>query len=413
VSANGGEPEQIVEINRAEGESGFSYPSLLPDGESILCTVWGNGLDITIINLKTGKRTLLFSGGIHPHYISTGHIVFAQGKRLMAMTFNEKTLERGNPVPVIDNLLTEYINQSAQYTISESGTFMHLTGESEWDNDLIFLGFDGSSKVLFQNLGATTNPRISPDGNMISMGLLKPSKDSDIYVYDILSKELIQRTSASGYESNPVWLADGSSIVYLSQNFGQSHIILQSIEDKTKEDTIFTHSNALYMRSLSKDGQLFFTLYNSTTNTDIWSLNLNEPKDAKPFLVTTDTDARPIVSPDGRLLAYQSDESGINELYVVRTDLKGKRVRISSGGGSRSRWSSDSNYLYYWSAGNILRVERLVSGRFSKPTVMLKNVSTTWDLHPDGNGIITSSIPEDPSAILTINWIDRLKQQVQ
>jgi Tol biopolymer transport system component len=167
------------------------------------------------------------------------------------------------------------------------------------------------------------------------------------------------------------------------------------------------------MRSLSKDGQLFFTLYNSTTNTDIWSLNLNEPKDAKPFLVTTDTDARPIVSPDGRLLAYQSDESGINELYVVRTDLKGKRVRISSGGGSRSRWSSDSNYLYYWSAGNILRVERLVSGRFSKPTVMLKNVSTTWDLHPDGNGIITSSIPEDPSAILTINWIDRLKQQVQ
>jgi serine/threonine-protein kinase len=412
VSANGGEPEQVVEINRAEGESGFSYPSLLPDGESILCTVWGNGLDIMIVNIKTGKRTLLFSGGIHPHYISSGHIVFAQGNRLMAMTFNEKTLERGNPVPVIDNLLTEYFNQSAQYDISESGTLTHLTGESEWDNDLIFLGFDGSSKVLFQDLGAFENFQISPDGNMIAMGLLKPTKDSDIYVYDILRKELLQSTSTSGYESDPLWTADGSSIVYLSMSFGQTHIILQSIEDNTKEDTVFTHSNATDTRSLSNDGRLFFTLYNSTTNSDIWSLKLNEPTEAEPFLVTTDSEGRPIVSPDGKFLAYESNESGIVELYVLRTDLKGMRVRISSGGALRPRWSSDSNYLYYWSAGNILRVERLVSGRFSKPRVMLENVNTSWDLHPDRNGIITESIPEDPSAILTINWIDRLKQQV-
>jgi Tol biopolymer transport system component len=289
---------------------------------------------------------------------------------------------------------------------------MHLTGESEWDNDLIFLGFDSSSKVLFQDLGPFRNFQISPDGNMISMGLLKPTIDSDIYVYDILSKELLQRTSASGYESNPVWTADGSSIVYLAQSFGQSYIIVQSIEDNTKEDTVFTHSNALYTRSLTKDGRLFFTIYNSTTNYDIWSLNIIKPTEAEPFLVTTDTEERPMVSPDGKFLAYESDESGINELYVLRTDLKGKRVKISSEGGSRPRWSSDSNYLYYWSTGNILRVERLVSGGFSKPRVMLENVSTTWDLHPDGNGIIARSIPEDPSAILTINWIDRLKQQV-
>jgi serine/threonine-protein kinase len=412
VSANGGEPEQIVEINSAKGEDGFSYPSLLPDGEFILCTVVGNGLDIMIVNLKTGERTLLFSGGIHPHYISSGHIIFAQGNHLMAMTFNEKTLKGGNPVPVIDNLLTGYFYQSAQYAISESGTFMHLTGESEWDSDLIFLGFDGSSKMLFQDLGVFGNINISPDGNMISMGLMKPTVDSDIYVYDILSKELLKRTSTPGYESNPLWTADGSSIVYLSQSIGQCYFILQSIEDNAKEDTIFTYSNALYPRSLSNDGRLFFTLYNSTTNYDIWSLYLNEPTDAEPFLVTTDNDERPIVSPDGKFLAYDSDESGIRELYVLRTDLKGKRVRISSEGGSRAQWSRDSNYLYYWSAGNILRVERLVSGRFSKPRVMLENVSTNWNLHPDGNGIITRSIPEDPSAVLTINWIDRLKQQV-
>ncbi len=412
VSANGGEPEQVVEINSAEGESGFTFPSLLPDGESILCTVWGNGLDIMVVNIKTGKRTLLFSGGIHPHYISSGHIVFTQGNRLMAMTFNEKTLERGNPIPVIDNFITNYLNQCAQYAISESGTLIHLTGESEWDNDLIFLGFDGSSKVLFQDLGAFGNVKISPDGNMISMGLLKPTKDSDIYVYDFLSKELLQRTSASGYENNARWTADGSSIVYLSHSFGQSYIIVQSVEDNTKEDTIFTQSNTLYPRSLSNDGRLFFTVNNSTTNYDIWSLNLIKPTEAEPFLVTTDSEERPIVSPDGKFLAYVSDESDIEEVYVLRTDLKGKRVRISSGGGSRQRWSSDSNYLYFWSAGNILRVERLVSGRFSKPRVMLENVSRIWDVHPDGNGIITESIPEDPSAILTINWIDRLIQQV-
>jgi serine/threonine-protein kinase len=413
VSANGGDPEQIVELNRVEGESGFSYPSLLPDGESILCTVWGNGFDITIINLKTGKRTLLFSGGIHPHYISSGYIVFAQRNRLMAMTYNEKTLESGNPVSVIDNLITGYVYQSAQYAISESGTLLHLTGESEWDNDIISLEFDGSSKVMVQTPGVFGILRFSPDGDMISTGLIKPTRDSDIYVYDILSKELLQHTSAPGYEDNPVWTADGSSIVYLAQSIGQSYIILQSIKDNTKEDTIFTHSSSLYPRSITKDGRLFFSLYNSTTNYDIWSLNLNGPTKAEPFLATTDYEERPIVSPDGKFLAYESDESDINELYVVRTDLKSKRVKISSGGGSRPRWSSDGNYLYYWSAGNILRVERLVSGRFSKPRVMFENVSTTWDLHPDGNSIIIESIPADPSAILTINWIDRLKQQVQ
>jgi serine/threonine-protein kinase len=412
VSANGGEPEQIVEINRAGGESGFSSPSLLPDGESILCTVWGNGFEITIINLKTGKRTLLFSGGIRPHYISGGYIVFAQGNRLMAMTFNEKTLERGNPVPVVDNLLTAYYYQSAQYANSESGTLTHLTGESEWDSDLIFLGFDGSRKVLFQDLGAFGTLEISPDGNMISMGLLKPTVDSDIYIYDIISKELLQRTSASGFESTPLWTPDGSSIIYLAQSSGQSYIILQSIKDNTKEDTIFTYPGALYIRSLTKDGRLFLDLYNSNTNSDIWRINLNEPTEAEPFLVTSAEEVRPSISTDGKFLAYSSDESGIDELYVIQTDLKGKRIRISSGGGSRPRWSSDSNYLYYWSGGNILRVERLVSDRFSQPRVMLENVSTTWDLHPDGNGIIARSIPENPSAILTINWIDRLKQQV-
>ncbi len=347
VLANGDTPETI------STQYGV-WPAGLPGGRNVLIT----GVDsVYAISIETGERVGLVKGGGSAHYVPTGHLVYVQGARLMAVRFDPDRLVISGPaVPVVNDLRTEGgFNFSGQFTFSRDGTLVYVPGRAAAEGRLVWVDGQGLEETLPFAARIYGDFRISPDGQHVAVTV----KDltSDIWIFDLFSGGEQRLTRTGSINHFPVWTPDGSHILFGSNREGLAgpSPIYQMAVSGTEEaerigrgrvayafppDSVLRHMTP---GSFSPDGSVL--IYTSTG--DIWAAPTNKDRAPVPLARTAAQEWGGLFSPDGRYFAYTSDEDGKYEVYVQPYPPTGQRWKISNRGGESPVWSGTGAELFY------------------------------------------------------------------
>jgi serine/threonine protein kinase len=449
VSANGGTPESLVKGSFADTtKKGFpAYPHMLSDEKTLLFT---NGAataattQIMIQSLPSGERKELVKGGWGARYLPTGHIVYTLTNNnifnLFAVPFDLDKLEvTGGSVSVLEGF--------SAAAFSDSGTLVYVpqpavvagaTSTVSSGRILVWVDRQGKEEPLGAESDAYNSPKISPDGTRVA--LTSTSGNTDIWIWDIPHKIPTRLTFDKANNSNPIWTPDGKRIVYRSeQSGGLGGVYWKTADGIGEAELIGSKSDrAIAPRSLSPDGKILATqeLSLASLGLDIGMLSMEGKREMKELLQEKYWEAEPQISPDGRYVAYQSDESGKVEIYVRSfPDVNKGKWQVSSGGGDSPLWSPDGRELFYRSSDATMSVEVATEPTFKRgnPKILfrgtysaqalLKMATTQWDIHPNGKkflmmkpaastGTAPAAASPQPKINIVVNWFEELKARV-
>jgi eukaryotic-like serine/threonine-protein kinase len=355
VAAGGGTATQITEP--ANNERSHRWPSFLPDGDAVVFmrqdrnAAFDDGL-IEAVRLDTTERKILIPGGMFPRYLASGHLVYVRENTLFAIPFHAGRLEvRGMAQPVLYGVRSSgagIATGSSQITFSSTGTAVYIAGSSA-DMETRLEVVDRSGKPIFPlpEKGQFRDPKFSPDGKRVALRVID-GRTGHIYVKD-LDRRTRPKVTFEGVDNRiPVWSPDGQQIAY-SSNRGAAgtNIYLRRSDGTGVPEALTTGVGLKVPFSFTSKGDLLAVMQEDSTSLDIGVLSLVD-KQLTPFVATPANETGPAFSPNGRWIAYQSDETGSWEVYVrPYPGPGGKRVPISDGGGVQPVWTKDGRELIY------------------------------------------------------------------
>jgi len=347
VLAAGGQSTRVTQVNAQKGEFSHRWPEWLPDGKTVIFTIGtvGNWDDAQIVaqSLVSGQQTVLVRGGTDPHYLRSGHLLYARGGTLLAVPFDAARLTvTGAPVSVIDNVVQSF-DGAAQVGTSPSGALVYVAGSFTSDKRRL-MGVERSGAVapLAAPARAYKAPRVSPDSRTLAVTIAGATED--IWTYDIAQGALAQVTF-EGNSASPTWTPDGQRITFSWHSSGPGNLFWKMLAGGQQER--LASSDRLHLPgSWSRDGRrLAFVERHPTTGRDLWILD--EDRTVRPFLVSAYDETAPRFSPDGRLIAYVSNQSGRNEVYVRAYADPSRKWQVSNGGGAEPVWDPGGQELFF------------------------------------------------------------------
>jgi serine/threonine-protein kinase len=407
IPSAGGPPTPVTDLQ--SGEFTHRWPQILPGGKAVLFT--GNttatgfdGANIVVMSLTDHRRKTLVRGGAYGRYLPSGHLVYVNRGTLFAVPFDVERLEvHGTPAPVLDQVGYNAADGSAQLDFSQSGTLIYRSGGAG-GTLLTVAWLDGAGKAqpLLAKPGVYALPSMSPDGQRLALGV-RDGSDTDIWLYD-WQRDSMTRLTFTGIRGNPLWSPDGRYIVYRTTE-GMS---VTRSDGAGKPQPLTQSKNIQVPWSFTPDGKrLAFFEQGGGTGTDLWTLPLESDRAGlragKPevFLQTQADELTPSFSPDGRWMAYSSDESGTFQVYVRAFPDKGGKWQISNSGGGYPMWSRNGHDLFFETLDNHIMVAAYAvkgdSFVVDKPRVWsekqlggggMLNSAKNVDLAPDGKRII-------------------------
>ena len=419
VASSGGAAKPITTLNTETGELSHRWPQVLAGGKMILFTasaITGNfeNADIVLYSVATGQRKTLHRGGFHARYLPSGHIVYMHEGTLFGIAVDLGRMETtGQPARVLDNVATNSGTGGAQYAFSQTGNFVYLAGGTVLqDVYLDWMDREGKFTHLRQTPAQYFSPVFSPDGKHLAFSVPDGGRN-DIWVYAWERDTLTRLTFDGESNSNPAWTPDGRRVTYSSVEKGSQSNIYWKRADGGGEVMQLTNSkNPKNPYSWRADGKvLAFTQLNPQTRWDIMTLSLQgsetsgwRAEEPKSFLNGAYDELDPAFSPDGRWMAYYSNESGTFEVYVRPFPGPGGKWQISTNGGMTPRWSSNGKELFYHTLDNKLMVaEYVASGdsfnaggprQWSPGQFTARGPNRNFDVHPDGKRIMVMKTPE-------------------
>jgi Tol biopolymer transport system component len=429
VSEAGGSPVPLSHVEK--GEANHGWPEFLPDGNALLFFVstegnWTNG-QIAVQTVGTAGHRNLIPGGMYPHYAPTGHLLYVQRGTLMAVPFNPQQLTvTGTAVPIVEGVLQSTLDGDAQYSFSATGTLAYVPKAAQSTLlKLVWVNRNGAEQPLAAPARAYVIPRISPDGLRIAVGITE--RESQTWTYDISRGTLTRSTFQGNNNLDAIWTPDGNRIVFTSNRDGQRNLFWQLADGSGGLERLATSASLQIPGSLSADGQfLAYGEVDARTGYDLWVLRLSDRK-AQPFLQTRSNESAPRFSPDGRWLAYTSDESGRKEIFVQPYPGPGGKWQISTEGGVEPLWNRNGRELFYRTGKKMMAVEISTKPSFSAGApktlfegeyVLLPTISTpNYDVSSDGQRFLMLKAVEQahspPTQInVVLNWFDELNQKV-
>jgi serine/threonine protein kinase/Tol biopolymer transport system component len=446
VSSAGGTPQPLTTLDKQTGENTQRWPQVLPGSKAVLFTSNTTGgtfagfedSDIVVYSMASGQRKKLQRGGFHARYLPSGHVVYMHEGTLFAVPFDLKRLEvTGQPAPILEGVVTAALYAGAQFSFSETGTFAYVAGRSGGQNVSIYwMDREGKFTPLRETPGNYSNPAFSPDGKRLALEIFD-GKRSDIWVYE-WERDALTRLTFTG-ESNgyPVWTPDGQRIVYSSLEKGGAYnlwwIRANGAGDSQR---LAENKNIQFASSWRPDGKvLAFMQLNPGTSWDVMTLPIEgnaktgwKPGEPKPFVNSAFIEWEPAFSPDGRWLAYMSNESGTSEVYVRPFPGPGGKWQISTGGGLYPKWSRNGKELFYRTVDSkIMEVTYTAAGdsfRADKPQIWSPGQFTdrgnayNFDLQPDGKRFAVLKAPgTEPTAAVNkvsfiFNFFDELRRKL-
>ena len=442
ISANGGTPESLVKSkpvnsgNRTLKDAApFLFdPQILPDGKSVLYTATNSSFAqprIMVQSLKSGELKELFAGSIL-RYLPTGHIVYwpANSDNLFAIPFDLDRLEvKGGPVPVIEGV--------QQAAISDSGTLVYIpeTSSATASDQRTLVWIDRNGKE--EPLGAPPNvymyPKTSPDGTRVALTIR--GANVDIWVWGLIRKTLTRLTFDEKAEIQSIWTPDSKQIVFASGETIPNDVCWKAADGTGGVERLGSASDlALMPMSFSSDGKtLVVSETDVGTKWDIGILSMEGDHPRKSLLHEKHLEIQPKVSPDGRWMAYTSDESGRNEVYVrPYPEVDKGKWQASTGSGNAPLWSPDGRELFYLSEENsvmAIAVETKPTFSLGTPKILFRSMNigstpgegTPWDISADGKRFLMMKPPgaaapaadaPRPKINIVVNWFEELKQRV-
>jgi eukaryotic-like serine/threonine-protein kinase len=424
VPDSGGALKPLSGIQR--GNDGYFWPQFLPGGTALLFVTGTRGNpQIAVYSMQTGKSRMLVTGS-DPAYSPTGHLIYSQAGALMAAPFDSQRLEVTGPATPVVQGLTEYsangqTTPSADFSVSANGTLVYAPGVARnTPLRMVWVSRNGAAQPLSAPARVYVQPRISPDGRKIAVGVSE--KDSQIWIYDVAQGAFNRLTFQGTNNLVPLWTPDGKRVAYISNQAGQRNIFWQFADGSGGLERLTTSPNLDIPNSFSPDGKLLaFSETTPSAGYDILLLGLADRK-PRPFLQTPHNEAVPLLSPDGRWMAYVSDESGRNEIYVVSFPGPGGKWQISTGGGREPAWNRNGRELFYRNGDKMMAVEINTQSGFSAgtPRVLFQGPYQTltastpnYDVSADGQRFLMLEPTEQPAQInVVLNWFEELKQKV-
>jgi serine/threonine-protein kinase len=435
VSAAGGEERKPL-TTLEEGESGHRYPEILPGGRTVLFTVdKGQGAanrEIVALNLETGERKLLFPGGSNPHYAATGHIVYGVEGTLRAVPFDLDTVEvKGDPIPVLEGVVTR-ARGDAHFSLAEDGTLVYVPGigGEGFGEQTTFVWVDREGReepVAAEPRRAYQEFSLSPDGTKIAVRVNDPDY-REVWTFDLARGTQMRLTFDPASESFPIWTPDGQRVAYGSPG---TPLSWKAADGTGEVETLVERSSNQFPQAFSPDGMTLVFEDRNTTSADLGMLSLEEERISTLLLETEFDEQNAALSPDGRWMAYESNESGENEVYVRPfPDVDGGRWQVSSSGGAWPLWSPDGRELFYTTLEGLMTVTVELEPTFTQGTVnLLFDLSPyfkpfTWsnrrmDISPKGDRFLmlkegggSDETAETTSIIVVQNWFEELKRLV-
>ncbi|HEV2247463.1 MAG TPA: protein kinase [Terriglobia bacterium] len=426
---NGGPVQPLGHLGK--GDVTHRWPEFLPGGKVVLFTAGRSGItlsnaQIAAQSVGAGERRDLVQGASNPRYALSGHLVYAQGGNLVAVPFDYQRLAiTGAAAPVVEGVLQSPTTGAAQYSISTAGSLVYVAGAVQGSQSkLVWVSRNGTEQVLPAPPHSYRFPHLSPDGRQVAVSIIE--QESQTWLYD-LSRETLSRFTFEGSQNyNSIWTPDGKRVAFESNTAGPLNMFWQLADGSGGLERL---TNSPYINapiSWSPDGQLLaFGEINPTSGQNIWILRMNDRK-TLPFHKTGSNENEARFSPDGRWLAYISDESGRLEVYVQPYPGPGGKWQISTEGGTEPVWNPNGRELFYRTGDKMMAVDistqtgfaastprMLFEGRYEQPPVPLHN----YDVSPDGQHFLMLKPVEQEQAAPTqinvvLNWFEELKRRV-
>jgi len=361
ISASGGE---FTAVSRpAEGKV-HSRPQYLPDGRAVLLEVCDReswNCDVGILDLDNGQLEILIQHGSNPVFAPSGHLVFARDDALYAVAFDSGTRScSGEPSRVLQGV-SYHKGRNSQYSLSSTGllAFVELAAGTPGDleRSLVWVDRSGEGTPLAERQGAFGWIQLSPEGKRAAVQIVEGRGLTQIWIYEIATATWTRLTTGGGFKTSPVWTPDGSAVVYANLISGR-YRVFSSAADFSSDEAIelFDHEHNAYPSSFGPGGDLVFTERIGLEDLNI----LRSPTSGREVVDVVRTSFREgdgVVSPNGRFLAYRSNRSGVDEVYVEAFPDGGPRTQVSSGGGSYPRWSPVGDELFYWNDNRFMAVQ--------------------------------------------------------
>ncbi len=439
----GGKPENILPVDRKKGEFLFSAPQLLPGGRIVLFTIAGaRGIastQLAALNLQTREKKILLDGVGSGWYAPTGpdpslgHIVYGLNGSLFAVTFDVNRLQVGSPAPVLDGVMG--VGAFTTFGFSDSGTLVYVTGSplDMGTATLAWVDRKGSERPVAAPSRdyMSSTLRLSPDGGRAVTTIRDAGTLSvDLWLYDLI-RGVPTRITFGGINVEPVWTPDGKRLIYGFSNAGQRGELRSVPADSSGSPSTILASDALVSSpaSVSPDGKVLLGTRPRARDAvaqggrDIWTLALEgAPAELKPapFLESPYNKGQARFSPDGKRVAYASNESGRDEIYVVPYPNTGGKTQISTEGGTAPQWARNGRELFYRSGNRMMAVE-VESGaafRAGAPKMLFERAGLTdgFDVAPDGQRFLVIKPGAAPAQAgelrVVVNWFEELRRRV-
>jgi Tol biopolymer transport system component len=429
VPDGGGSPEAITWLDSSRNETTHRWPNFLPDGKHFLYLARKtNGAINENDNIVLGSLDTTFvprvvvNSGLSASF-ANGYLLFTNGQTLMAQPFDKELLKTtGDAVPVAEDIQTEVLSGKAAFSTSWNGVLIYHIGGADAGQTLLW--YDRTGKQLSRNMQSAVywDLNLSPDGKKLATTINDPNGNVDVWLHAFDRAVWTRFTFDPGSERWPVWSPDGGKIAYITQQ-NNSTVLVARASNGAGSEELLLHSNfTKRVSDWSRNGR-FIAYLESTTQAgwDIWILPLEGDKKPYPFLQTGFNEQRPKFSPDGRFIAYESNESGRSEIYIRPFPGPGGKWQVSTDGGTRPRWRDDGKELFYLSQEKIMTAEvKLGSSGIEVGAVktLFHSRSTSfsgsefYDVTGDGQRFILSSTRDDRAApaTLVVNWVGEIKK---
>ncbi|HWC65296.1 MAG TPA: protein kinase, partial [Thermoanaerobaculia bacterium] len=428
VAAAGGAPVAITKLDLARKENTHRWPWFLPDGRHFLfvnrTTGSGNEPERTGIwvGALDGKTTELLRDVESEAQYASGHLLFVREGTLLAQRFSPGSRKvAGDAFPVAEHLqnLTGY--SLSMFSASQAGALVYMGGGSLGLSQLAWLDRTGRQIETVGNPGMIARPRLSHDEKRVAMDVRDASSaNTDVWVYDIARKTQTRLTFAPGFDGYPIWSSDDTRIVFTSDRKNPGDLYEKSSAGTGEEKLVLASDTLKAPFSWTADGsRIGFQTFNAKTSNrtgDLWTFSFADQK-ATPYLETDFNEGEPAFSPDGKWIAYVSNESGKNEIYVRTFPDTGGKWQISTAGGEDPVWSRDGTEIFYDVGTRLMSVPVKTSPAYEAGTPQLlfearfrADNGVQYDVSADGKKfLVDQDLTQAADAPITLvqNWLAR------
>ena len=425
IPHTGGTPTPITRLS--EGEYGHVYPQFLPDGRRFiyLARAVPARKGIYIASIDSPNVTFIMNAREKARHAASGHLMFLEEGRLMAQSFDPETLRLGSAVAVVESVAFISTDGRASFDVSDTGVLVYRANGLLAASQPVWVDATGKTVATVGEPGDYQTASVSPDGSMMVVEKhdLRTSS-GDLWLIDLKAGATSRLTFDGMHNTRAVWAPDGKRIVFTGRPNGIRNLHLKSIGTESEESLLRPGPDRL-PTDWSSDGSRILYEEGFATARDLLVMEMPERRSV-PFLNSPFDERSAKFSPDGRWVAYLSDESGRHEVYVRSYLAGGDKRQVSINGGHAPRWSRDGRTLFYADPnGSVMAIDIVISGpalRAGSPRALFaadmrraeSGTGITADTWFAVNGeqffIVpgpTGPMPPAPPITVTTNWLPR------